>query len=151
MGWMIAALAVAIVFGILSFVADYRFVILALIWIFIVMPLAIFLLFIIYGMQPLTTFNTVPHKLYFNTDSIAIEFISDDSERAITPKKIDLNNISKIKSGPDYLVIITGNMNKGILILPYSSLPTTDDLNEIFKILSPYLKESSVSRNHENS
>lgn len=142
MGWSMFAIGIAVLFSILALTIDFRFWILGLIWVFIVIPFTIFFLFVVYGMQPLTTYNTILHRIIFNPDSIVIEFLPEEEKSQTQTKTIELKSPLKIKSAADNLILFFNNPNKGILYLPLSSLPSNDKLNEITDFMTTFNKHS---------
>ena len=61
--WTLVAFIGLCIFILLGIISDPRFFVLALIWIFLVLPLMVAFLYFFYGMQPLTAFNSIPHKI----------------------------------------------------------------------------------------
>ena len=90
--WLILTLAGILIFVILGIVIDYRFFILALIWIFLFIPLVMAFLYFYYGMLPLTNFNTIPHKILFSDSEIRIRVLPVYNEKQSTASKEELEH-----------------------------------------------------------
>ena len=88
--WLGGAFAGFVVFIILGIIFDYRFFVLALIWLFLFLPLVVAFLYFFYGMLPLTTFNTIPHIIIFNQDEVRVRVIPNKNKE----KEIEKNDKS---------------------------------------------------------
>lgn len=145
--WTIAAfigLAACIVLG---FAVDYRFFILALIWIFLFIPLVVAFLYFFYGMQPLTAFNCVPHKIFFEKDHLAIRVCrlkdnpeiqsveETEEEQSKEENKKDFiapfSLFKEIKSGADYMILIFHK--DGWLWLPIYAFDSVDEFKAVIE------------------
>lgn len=72
--WSIGALAGFAIFIILGIILDVRFYFLALIWVFLFLPLVIAFLYFYYGLRPLTAFNSIPHSVTLSGKTLHIDF-----------------------------------------------------------------------------
>lgn len=72
--WSIGALAGFAIFIILGISLDVRFYFLALIWVFLFLPLVIAFLYFYYGLRPLTAFNSIPHSVTLSDKTLHIDF-----------------------------------------------------------------------------
>lgn len=146
------SLGVALLIGATAIIFDARFWIVALIWIFIVIPMGMFLLFIIYGMLPLTTSNAVAHKIRFEKDRLFVIIPPTDSESNPTSREIEYSSIVKINSAGDSLVVFFNLPNKGLLWIPNYSFSDASQLKAVFGLLKPYCKiKSPVAIDYEDS
>ena len=136
--WTIGLLSGVFIFCILGFVIDFRFFMLALIWVFLISPMVVAFLYFIYGMKPLTAFNTIPHKVKFENNKLDIEFpdLSPDSTEDKTveidhKKDYTLKNEcpADLKYGADYVIL--NFKESGWLWLPINSFSNHDDLRLI--------------------
>lgn len=130
--WLIIALVGIVIFALIGCFYDNRFFILALIWIFMIIPMIVAFLYFFYGMKPLTTFNTIPHKLKFD-EKIIVEFFTED-ENGLTyaPQKdyvIDKFLFNEIKIGYDYVILSFKNL--GWLWLPIGALNSIGEMQEL--------------------
>lgn len=133
--WTIAGLAGITVFIVLGLALDLRFLILALIWIFLIYPLMIAFLYFYYGMEPLTAFNTMPHKLVFDDDGILVRIIekendarAENDEISYKEYKACLKDFKTIKQGPDYVLLFFGK--KGWIWVPPEAFDSFDAYKE---------------------
>lgn len=128
--WMLAALIGFCVFIILGFVVDYRFFVLSLIWIFLLIPLVVAFLYFYYGMDPLTTFNSMPHTLSFGGNEVKVKLIplnetEEGAKETIKEYTVDINDFQGIKNGADYVLLLFGK--KGWVWLPVIGFDNIED------------------------
>lgn len=134
--WTCVAISGILAFALIGAFSDPRFFIVALIWVFIVFPMMVAFLYFVYGMQPLTTFNTIPHSILFSEDKVELNFAEEnDAEgKAINSHKsysIDKDKYEKMKSGPDYVILF---FNKsGWIWLPVNSFESVADFQSVVK------------------
>lgn len=135
--WLVVALVGIAVFLILGFLSDYRFFILALIWVFLFLPLVMAFLYFFYGMLPLTAFNSVPHVLIFSDSSITVRLHdtnqeeNDDEPEETSHKEYEVNKdlFLHYKTGPDYVLLFF--KKNGWLWLPVAGLESFKQFNDI--------------------
>lgn len=134
---LIIACGGIIIFLVLGIVVSYKFFILCLIWLFFISPMEIAFLYFYYGMQPLTTFNTIPHIINFSESEIEIHFITpnpEEREKELEQKIDRKYNLQKkeftsMKTGPDFVLLFFGD--KGWIWIPVNSFNTFDDFKGI--------------------
>lgn len=145
--WILVGIGVSILIWLCALFFDYRFAILGLIWIFIVIPLLMLFLFFIYGMLPVTAYNTLSHKLIFDEEDIRIIFLNkeEEEENKIREETVPYKNIRKIKYGGDYIIAITEDPYKGILFIPASSFEKKDQFVFITNMLHQASKDNKKS------
>ena len=147
-GMIAVSLIVAFLLGVSAFIFDFRFFIVALIWIFIIIPMGMFLLFLIYGMLPTTAYNTLPHKIHFEEDALEIEFLGndneDDQQGAIKSQRLEYNYVDRISIGPSYLIVFFNAPRKGWLWMPVASFYSPEDFKSVTETLKPYCKEQKI-------
>ena len=137
MPWTVIAFAGIIAFIITGAIADYRFFLLALIWIFLFVPLVMAFLYFYFGMKPLTAFNAIPHKIIFSPGEIEVrikeepeeEKLENSEENKYKDFKTSVTDFDNIKSGADYFLIIS--RQKGWLWVPFVALESKDDFHNI--------------------
>ena len=133
--WLIITLAGVIILCGLGAIIDIRFFMLALIWIFLFIPLIIAFLYFYYGMKPLTVFNSIPHKIGFtDTDmKIRIPINEEEKEEGKEYKEYDIkkDKISEIKHGADYVLLIS--KKEGLLWLPQNAFDSFDQFKNTIK------------------
>ena len=142
MPWMIAAIAGIVIFLVLGIIFSYKFFILVLIWIFLFVPLVVAFLYFFYGMKPLTAFNSIPHKLFFDEEKIRVKLMETTIDENGETHSIPLDDIKdyiteeadfeNLKNAGSYVMLIS--KAKGMLLLPLDSFNTTEDFNNAIKI-----------------
>lgn len=134
--WSALAFGGFAVWIILGFTVSLKFFFLALIWIFLLVPLVVAFLYFFYGMEPLTAFNSIPHKIEFSPDQLILKFISqnpddiDGQEEQTIEKKyiVKKSDYIKMKSGADYILLFF--KPKSWLWLPVEAFNNMDDFKE---------------------
>lgn len=134
--WLLILLSGVIVFSLIGALYNLKFFMLALMWIFLVLPMVTTFLYFYYGMRPLTAFNTIPHKLSFSDDRITVKFMEEkDSELVYVPEKdysiIKTGGIG-IKTGGDYVILSFDK--SGWLWLPISGFDSINQFQEAIKV-----------------
>ena len=147
--WIIAAFAGLILFIVLGLALDYRFLILALIWIFLLVPLVVAFLYFFYAMDPLTAFNSIPHKIIDSGDKIIVRIMPvnheaekesvPNSESALTVDKPERDEVhhkdyniykkefKEMKRAGDCVLLFFNR--KGWLWFPFDSFGSVSELN----------------------
>ena len=102
--------------------------------------MAILIIFLSYGLLPLTTYNTIPHSLKFDTERIKIEFLEEENEESkLKDKIIFYSDLIKIKRNSEFLILFFKNPVKGVLLIPFISLKDKTELEVLFNNLSESL------------
>lgn len=87
-GWLTGAIAGAIGLVIISIILkDIRFVILALMCFFIILPMAMAFLYLNYSLKPGIAFNTLPHAVGLSEEGIEILILKQQAEPESKPGK----------------------------------------------------------------
>lgn len=155
--WMAIAIGGAVILCIGGALIDIRIWVLALMWIFILVPLLIAFLYFNYGMMPLTALNCIPHILTFKDSEIEVKIKNHDQElkseseqnedsknKYLSPDHndyerhivIQLNDFSYLKSGGEYVILFFHPKNRGWLWLPVSAFPSIEDFHSALKHLT---------------
>lgn len=133
-----------VVFTVLGITVNYRFLILDLLWLFLVVPLMMAFLYFYFGMNPLTAFNTMPHRIEFDSDSLTVKIIhpvppgeNSGSDEEPMPQikdyKVEFSEFKEVKRGGDYVLLY---FNKdGWLWLPVYSFTSIDDFRNVLDSL----------------
>lgn len=133
--WQYLSILGILVFVILGITVDVRFFVIALMWVFLIIPMEIAFLYFYYGMRPLTVFNATAHKIIFQNNDIVIQLIqkedSPEYEETENRKEYRLqkDSFTSFKAGGDYVIMNFGT--KGWLYLPLSSFNSMDEFKEI--------------------
>lgn len=97
--WVIASLLIAIVMIVTALlVSDARFYILALMIIFLMLPMALAFIILNYSLHPDVAFNILPHKLSLKTDGIEITTLA---EIATPDNESDKSDVEATTNKPD--------------------------------------------------
>ena len=141
--YLIFFVIVTFLIGIAAVIFDYKLFVVALLWIFIVIPMGMILLFFIYGMLPLTTYNTILHHYEFDNNNISLIIapIVEDSEEKQSDLKerrfeIKYEDIKKMKYDSEGIILICDNPNKGVCYLPFASFPDKESLDRVITLLT---------------
>lgn len=134
MPWMVTAIVGLAIFIVLGFLIDFRFFMLALIWLFLILPLVIAFLYFFYGMNPLTAFNSLPHKILFSDSEIKVrirENIQEETEPEYKDYTLKKEQFSRYKTGADYVLLFF--KQKGWLWLPVSGFENITQFKNVLK------------------
>lgn len=132
----VVGLIVCIILGI---TVNFRFYFLALIWLFMFLPLMVAFLYFFYGMQPLTAFNAIPHKIIFGDSQLKVRLMERDengNEVEANENKDYIANytsLKELKSGTDYMLAFFTKI--GWLFLPLSAFSSIDEFNNALKLI----------------
>ena len=134
--WISLAMIVPLILAVLGITYDYRFFILILIWIFIIIPISFFLLFVVYGMQPLTTYNTIKHTITINNKEINIKLIIEEGEDFKSKEiSLDYTFLEKVKTSTDSFILFFKKPLAGIIVIPFNSLGNNEHIDNILRKL----------------
>ena len=152
LAWMGVALVGIVVFLVLGFTIDIRFFIVALIWIFLILPLMTAFLYFYYGLMPLTALNATLHKIIFAEDKVRVVILNRIEEEGISmannPKNpveepssaeeksfiADKNSFMGFRGNSDCLILQFRKL--GWLGIPLESLQSPEDLKRIISFFS---------------
>ena len=124
----------------MAFLWDYRWLIILMISLFIIIPFVTFILLINYGLEPLTTYNILPHVLKLDDNQLIIEFTDQDCQRPIKPIILRYDWLNKIKYKSEALILFFNQYQKGFIIIPFYSINYNLDI--ILHALLPYIKKN---------
>ncbi|MCH5228291.1 MAG: hypothetical protein J1F16_10850 [Muribaculaceae bacterium] len=151
MPWISITAAGIVVFILCGIIFNIRFFVVALIWIFMVIPLVVAFLYFYYGMNPLTAFNSIPHKVIFDDSKVTLEFIDpqekeNEENNSISPRKeytISREEFLEMKNGGKYVLLCF--KKKGWIWLP------TDSFEEFkqFKDVIASFSNNTISNNND--
>lgn len=151
---------VTLVFIILGFFLGYRYFVLALLWIFIVVPLICFYLYIFHALKPLSAYNSLIHSLEFTNEELNITLYSPIKDKKGKKEKYDINEdaeikdseindektfsvkdykIYKVKKGGFGVSLFFNSPLQGMLLIPYSSFKKPSDLETLTTLTTLHL------------
>ena len=117
-GWTILSLVGVIVFIVLGFTIDLRFFVLALIWVFLIIPMIVVFLYIYYGMKPLTAMNCIEHELECNSSGCKVIVANGNEDEESNKEKreydVEMKDCKGMKMAGEYVIMDFGK--QGILI-----------------------------------
>lgn len=169
--WGIIAIGAIIGFVIASFFGGFRWLVVALMWLFIVIPMMMAYFYFFYGMKMPTAVNCIEHKITFRESSCQIIIPhkkrenetneSDDNEpndikdidgtTSQKPTIIDLpySSYKEMKLGAGCVYLLFHKPHEGFLWLPSSSFENGRKFNEnldgIISRLKTDTQENSIS------
>lgn len=145
-------------FIVLGFFLGYRFFVLALLWIFIVVPLICFYLYIFHALKPISAYNSLLHSLEFKDNDLnitiyhmkkgtvmekgnKIEEIRDADQEEKEEKTFTIKDfkIDKIKKGSSGISLFFNSPSQGVLLIPYSSFQSGSDIIALTEIVRTHL------------
>lgn len=144
--WILVTIGGLVIFSFIGVFFSYKFFFLAIIWLFIVIPLCFSFLYFFYGMSPLTAFNTIPHKIKIKDSKMLFTFskLHDEDpsseQEQFSEYEETLDSFSNIRCGSDY-VILSSTTKKGWVWIPVSSFNSHDE----FKIFMSNLPSTLLS------
>ena len=140
--WFTGAIIGIVLFVVLGLLLDVRFFMVALIWIFLFVPLVVAFLYFFYGMEPLTTFNVIDHRLEFKENEIEISMpqkkeIEDDETKASEKRYIvSMKDFRQLKSGSDHVLLFF--QKQGWIWLPVNAFDSIEDFRSVLNALTRY-------------
>lgn len=140
--WIIFALAGIVVFVVLGCLLNLKFLILALIWIFMILPILMAFLYFFYGLEPLTAFNCIPHKIFFRSGSLSVRLMDIEDQEIVEAEKEKKDYIAKredfkeMMSGPGYVLLFFKKI--GFLWVPVNAF---DNLDSFHTAINTFVNE----------
>lgn len=138
MPWALGALVGVAVCVVLGLAVNFKFLILALIWIFLFVPLVVAFLYFFYGMKPLTAFNSIPHTVVCDENGIKVRIKElkenpgeEEGEEIRKEYPVGKDEKWEITAGANYALLI--NRRKGWLWIPVGAFSGIDDFNNFLK------------------
>lgn len=133
--WLALA-AVPVVCLIAGAVFDLRFVFVALILIFLIMPGIVFTVYFYYGLSPECRFSLLPHRMIIDCTALTVDYISDDDDRQPrAPETIDWSQLTFIDTAPDKIIMQYGSSRYSLIIIPRTAFENDEDLLTAKKII----------------
>ena len=116
----IAVIAAAIILCVGLGFADIRFCMAGLMILLIVMPGIIAIMILSELLSPEAARGTIPHTAHIDEEKITIHFTGDENHRYKLPpdETLYLADVAEMKRSGEYIVLVTGNGNKKLVILP---------------------------------
>ena len=127
---LVIAPAIALMVGAMG---DTRFLLVALILIFLVIPPAVFFIYFYYGLSPAARFSILPHRIEANDNGLTFTFYHPDdteSENGHTPTSTETivwHDIKSVATDSETLTFRLGNGSYSFILLPASALSDTGD------------------------
>lgn len=164
--WIAGALLFVAPLIILGFIHDIRWIIVALMAVFVVIPMALAFLYLYYGMNKVSVINSTSHKFEFK-DSGITSYIYKLSESLSNTENEGQENMesgnyeietrhdlmakteipySKIKGyvvGVDDVTLHTSDSGKGFLLVPLSVFPDKDRFTMAINLMAAGMERSA--------
>lgn len=100
--WLLIAFSGIVIFIILGFSIDFKFFILSLIWIFLIIPIVVAYLYFFFGLKSLTVLNTLSHRIRFKNEYCEI-LINNKMEIFTEGEAVgDLKENEKLRQNKDF-------------------------------------------------
>ena len=115
---------------VLSF-SDLRFLIVALMILFVVVPLSLMFIYIYFGLTPQARFSILEKTLDINKSYFSAEFKSISEDCPTPPSvRLKLSRITDVSFRKDCYVITIDNSRYRPIVIPYNAFSSPDDLRE---------------------
>lgn len=117
--------ALAIPFAGFLFAARWHtaFLFVALIWLFLIVPPLIMMIYIVYGMRPGVQNFLRPHRVTITDSTITLTFTSIDGYADLPPSEISCSSVSSVHVSRSAVVIYLSGGFHDIIVLPLSEIP----------------------------
>lgn len=131
----IISLGILTILGvIIGIYVDIRYLILALIIVFIISPAVLSILYYSEGLKRISCLNVVNHSLVYDEDSVAIETY-DDEDFPIRKVVIPYDKLGKMIIGSESVTFMLKERNDGFLWVPISAFENSWEFSEFFNAL----------------
>ena len=111
--WMVLPVAVC---GMLAIFIDVRFVIVAMMVLFIVLPMVLALLFFYYGLSPEARWSIMEKSLNIDENGITLDFTDERMKKHVIPK----DGVRSIIEKDDVLILMLNGRRFTCLMIPAS-------------------------------
>lgn len=141
--WIRIAFIIFMGFLISGAILDFRFYILSLLWLCIIIPLTFSFLYFFYGLRLINVLNPTTHKIIFRPDRIILKIYlqqkkakdknqeeDEEENENVMERQFDFayESINQTKSGIDGVTFFFGQGKREFLWIPYTAFPS-DILN----------------------
>lgn len=135
--WIIILSAGIIFCLILGIAVSYKWFVVLLIWVCIILPMLLVFLYIFHGLRPLNAINRALHRIELNENDLTIQALHENEEGKIVNTysiKVETARIKRIMTEPSVLVL-KSEEPKGIVIIPYNSFIEDNHLNKLLSAI----------------
>ncbi len=126
------ALAIPFVGFLIAAAWHPAFMFVALIWLFLIVPPLIMMVYIVYGMRPGVQNFLRPHRVTITDSSITLTFMTTDGYADLPPSEIACSAVSSVHVSRSAIVIYLSGGLHDIIVLPLSAVPD-DNRAELLK------------------
>ena len=127
--WLWMALPVAVC-GMLAIFIDVRFVIVAMMVLFIVLPMVLALLFFYYGLSPEARWSIMEKSLDVDENGITLDFTDERMKKHVIPK----DGVRSIIEKDDVLILMLNGRRYTCLMIPASVV--NPDVTQVLRQLA---------------
>lgn len=121
----------------LSF-SDVRFVIVALLILFVIVPLALMFIYIFFGLTPEARFSILRKRINVNSSRMTAEFESLGDDYPTPPTvKLDISRVTNVAFRKDCYVVTIDHRRFRPILIPYSAFADRDEIAEFSRIIIP--------------
>lgn len=133
---MLISMAVLTVIVVILFIttADYRWLIVGLMIILIIVPMFMTLFYVNHALKPLTVLNALPHRIQLCDEGVTVyaqtEYAGDDGEKMVRKfeRAISFSEFDGFMKGLNEVIFLIGGEGKdGILILPPEAVSSSEE------------------------
>ena len=124
--WMVLPVAVC---GMLAYFIDVRFIIVAMMILFVILPMLLSLLYFYYGLSPEARWSIMEKTTTFDDSGITLDFADERMKKHVIPREDVLNIIEK----DDTLIIMLRGKRYTSLMIPSSVV--NPDITQVLRQL----------------
>ena len=124
--WMVLPVAVC---GMLAYFIDVRFIIVAMMILFVILPMLLSLLYFYYGLSPEARWSIMEKTTTFDDSGITLDFADERMKKHVIPREDVLNIIEK----DDTLIIMLRGKRYTSLMIPSSVI--NPDITQVLRQL----------------
>ena len=124
--WMVLPVAVC---GMLAYFIDVRFIIVAMMILFVILPMLLSLLYFYYGLSPEARWSIMEKTTTFDDSGITLDFADERMKKHVIPREDVLNIIDK----DDTLIIMLRGKRYTSLMIPSSVI--NPDITQVLRQL----------------
>lgn len=139
--WVWASACVLLPAMALSIFYDVRWFVVALMIVFLLIPMAFAFFYIYYGFAPVTVLNVLPHAVEFSSSGLWTVIYN-----GVNPESEDFREIDRIQMAPEQigaysigltsLIVRHRNASDGFLWIPFSIFSSPSSMAEALKIIN---------------
>lgn len=124
---------------------DLRFIYILLIEIFILAPMTLMNIWIVYGMKPRVARSIIPHRIHVGKEMLKIEYQNDEKfEKNQADDIIYLNELKNVVLDNKYIALIYGRRPNEIELIPTSCFMDASEIKRFIGLIYPSFNDNSL-------